>query len=147
MDSNCLFCKIVAGDIPCHKLYEDERVLAFLDIGPLSAGHTLVVPKHHAAALHDLPDEDAAAVGRVLPRLGKAVTQAVGIEAYNVLQNNGAPAGQVVMHVHLHIIPKPAEAPRTGGPPGSGLGIHWPGGKLEPDQAKPLIEKITAALG
>ncbi len=124
-------------------------MLAFLDLGPLSPGHTLVIPKRHAKRLDDLPDEDAAAVGAVLPRLGRAVCQATGIQAYNVLQNNGEPAGQVVMHVHFHIIPKPTDAPRTGGTPGSpgsGLGIGWPAGKLDDQTAKALVQKITAAL-
>jgi histidine triad (HIT) family protein len=156
MDRDCIFCKIATGQIPCHKLYEDQRVLAFLDLGPLSHGHTLVIPKHHAVTLGDLPDEDAAAVGAVLPRLGRAVCRATGTQSYNVLQNNGEPAGQVVMHVHFHIIPKPPappappvppDTPRTDTGPGSGLGIGWPAGKLGSDDAKKLIEKILAALG
>ena len=155
MDPNCIFCKIVAGQIPCHKLYEDDWVLAFLDLGPLSAGHVLVIPKHHAVQLDELPSEDAAAVGAVLPRIAKAVSQATGTDAYNVLQNNGKPAGQVVMHVHFHLIPKPApttdhtttsSAPDSPGTPGSGLGIGWPAGKLDDDLAKAMVEKITAAF-
>jgi len=140
MDDPCIFCQIVAGDIPCHKLYEDARVLAFLDIEPLSRGHMLVIPKHHAVTLDRLPDEDAAAIGAVLPQLVRAVKSATGIEACNVLQNNGKPAGQLVMHVHFHIIPKLADAHN------SGLGIGWPAGKLGGDDAKVLIEQITAAL-
>lgn len=146
MDPNCIFCKIAAGQIPCHKLYEDERVLAFLDLGPLSAGHALVIPKHHAKELGDLPDADAAAAGAILPRLARAIAQATGHKACNVLQNNGEPAGQVVMHVHFHIIPKPADAPRSGGEPGSGLGLHWPAGKLDAEQARTLAQKIIAAI-
>jgi len=147
MDPNCIFCKIVAGQIPCHKLYEDDRVLAFLDVGPLSMGHALVIPKHHAVQLDGLPKEDAAAIGAVLPTLAKAVSQATGISHYNVLQNNGEPAGQVVMHVHFHLIPKPDDAPRTGGGHGTGLGIGWPTGKLDQAQAQSLVEKITKTLG
>ncbi len=156
MDPNCIFCKIVAGDIPCHKLYEDDRVLAFLDVGPLSVGHVLVIPKHHAMQLDELPSEDAAAIGAVLPRLAGAVSAATGTDAYNVLQNNGEAAGQVVMHVHFHLIPKPDDAPGPldspdspgpPGSPGSGLGIDWPAGKLDQDVAKALVEKITAGLG
>jgi histidine triad (HIT) family protein len=141
MDSNCIFCKIVAGQIPCHKLYEDDRVLACLDLGPLSVGHALVIPKHHAVTLDELPSEDAAAIGTVLPRLAKAVSKVTGTEAYNVLQNNGEPAGQVVMHVHFHLIPKPTPAS-----PGSGLGIGWPAGTLDQDVAADLVEKITDSL-
>jgi histidine triad (HIT) family protein len=147
MDENCIFCKIAAGEIPCHKLYEDGRVLAFLDLGPLSMGHVLVIPKRHAVTVGDMADEDAAAVGAVLPRLARAISEATGCDAYNVLVNIGAPAGQLVMHVHYHIIPKPADAPRSGGDPGSGLGLKWPAGKLDSDEAKTLVEKITAAIG
>ena len=133
-----IFTKIIDGEIPCHKIYEDEHVLAFLDIGPLSEGHTLVIPKERKAALHELSDESAAAIGRVLPRLCRAVMQATGAEAYNVLQNNGAAAHQAVLHVHFHIIPKFAE---------SGLGMTWSAGKLEDRQASQLVEKLRAALG
>ncbi len=159
MDTTCIFCKIIAGQIPCHKLYEDDRVLAFLDLGPLADGHVLVIPKYHAVQLDELPSEDAAAVGAVLPKLAKAVSRATGTEAYNVLQNNGEAAGQVVMHVHFHLIPKPVPTtadPRLSdstdstdspGSPGSGLGIGWPAGKLDQDAAAALVEKITAELG
>ncbi len=146
MDPNCIFCKIAAGDIPCHKLYEDEQVLAFLDLGPLAAGHALVIPKHHAQTLGELPDEDAAAIGRVLPRLSKAIAQATGCDAYNVLLNIGKCAGQEVMHVHFHIIPKPEDAPPISREPGTGLGLTWPADTLDNDEAKTLVQKITAAL-
>ncbi len=160
MDPNCIFCKIAAGQVPCHKIYEDGRVLAFLDLGPLSAGHALVIPKHHAKELGDLPDDDAAAVGKVLPRLARAIARATGTRAYNVLINIGEPAGQVVMHVHYHIIPKPIDAPAPGiapgsapapgsasiGQPGTGLGLHWPAGKLDPDAAGTLAKKICSVM-
>ena len=106
--SDTIFGKILRGEIPCHKLYEDERVLAFLDVGPLSAGHALVIPKEAVSTLDQLSDESAAAIGRVLPRLARAIMRATGTEDYNVLQNNGSAAHQVVMHVHFHIIPKPS---------------------------------------
>lgn len=147
MDPNCIFCKIAAGQIPCHKLYEDDRVLVFLDLGPLATGHALVIPKHHAKELGDLPGDDAAAVGKVLPRLARAISEATGTKAYNVLINIGEPAGQVVMHVHYHIIPKPNDASSSGGQAGSGLGLHWPADKLDPEAAKTLAQKIIAAIG
>src|SRR5512140_3485919 len=93
-----IFDKILAGDIPCHRVHEDEHVLAFLDINPLSLGHTLVIPKERAAFLHELSDQSSAAIGRVLPRLCRAVMHASGATAYNVLQNNGASAHQAVAH-------------------------------------------------
>ena len=101
-----IFSKILAGDIPCHKVYEDDKVFAFLDIVPMSEGHTLVVSKEEAPTLDKLSDESAAAIGRVLPRLSRAVLRATGATDFNLLQNNGPSAFQEVMHVHFHIIPK-----------------------------------------
>lgn len=131
-----IFDKILAGDIPCHRVYEDEQVFSFLDIAPLSHGHTLVIPKERKAHLHQLSDESAAALGRVLPRLCHAVLNATGATAYNVLQNNGEPAHQAVMHVHFHIIPRYSD---------SGLGIDWQPGKLEDDPSE-LLGRLHAAL-
>ena len=136
--SETIFDKIIAGEIPCWKVYEDEYVLAFLDIGPLSYGHTLVIPKERKAFLHELSDEASAAIGRVLPRISRAVLEATGATAYNILQNNGTEAHQVVMHVHFHIIP------RRGG---TGLDIPWPVGHLDDGRAKELLQRIHAALG
>lgn len=133
-----IFAQIIRGEIPCHRVYEDERVLAFLDIFPLSLGHTLVIPKEPVATLDQLSDDAAAAIGRVLPRLARAVLRATGASAYNVLQNNGAAAHQAVMHVHFHIIPKHTD--------GSGLGIEWQPGKLDPRRAQALAAGIAAAL-
>ncbi len=132
-----IFDKILAGEIPCYRLYEDEHVLAFLDVGPLSRGHTLVIPKERKAHLHEMSDEAAAAIGRVLPRLSRAVLAATGATAYNVLQNNGAAAHQAVMHVHFHIIPKLG---------GEGLGIGWDAASLDAGAAAELVASITAAL-
>jgi histidine triad (HIT) family protein len=125
-----VFQKILRGELPCHRVYEDERVLAFLDIFPLSEGHTLVIPKEPAVTLADLSDESAAAIGRVLPRLCRAVVRATGASAYNVLQNNGAAAHQAIEHVHFHIIARHAD--------GSGLGVGW--------RPRPLDEQRGAAL-
>ena len=136
--SETLFTRIIRGEIPCHRVYEDAQVLAFLDVGPLSEGHTLVIPKEAAATLDQLSDESAAALGRVLPRLCRAVMKATGATAYNVLQNNGAAAHQAVFHVHFHIIPKPSET--------TGLGIGWPAGKLDQTAAVDLADKIRAAM-
>ncbi len=133
-----IFTKIIDGEIPCHKVYEDEHILAFLDIGPLSKGHTLVIPKERKAALHELSDESAAAIGRVLPRLCRAVMKATGAEAYNVLQNNGSAAHQAVPHVHFHIIPKFSDA---------GLQLTWKAGILDDAGAKRLADQMRASLG
>jgi histidine triad (HIT) family protein len=134
-----IFKKIIAGEIPCHKVYEDEWVLSFLDIGPISVGHTLVIPKEPAEKLHQLSEESAAAIGRVLPRIAKAVLAVTGTSDYNILQNNGVAAHQAVMHVHFHIIPKYTD--------GSGLGIGWKAGSLDNRQGAELAAKIVAELG
>lgn len=133
----CIFCKIVAGEIPCHRLYEDEHVLAFLDIGPLSRGHSLVIPKAHYETIDQMPPELAAACMAVVPRLSRAIVAATGARAWNVLQNNGKIAGQAVDHVHIHIIPRRED---------DGLGYRWPAGKLDADAAKQLVAAITAKL-
>jgi histidine triad (HIT) family protein len=132
-----IFDKILSGDIPSYKVYEDEHVLAFLDIGPLSEGHTLLIPKERKAQLHQLSDESAAAIGRVLPRLCRAVMRATGATAYNVLQNNGAEAHQVVMHVHFHIIPKIGD---------DGLGVIWRAKSLSEAPARDLLGRLQRAL-
>lgn len=130
-----IFDKILDGQIPCHRVYEDEHVLAFLDIGPLSEGHTLVIPKQRVAYLHELSDEQAAAIGRVLPRIARAVMKATGVDQYNVLQNNGPRAHQAVMHVHFHIIPRTDAR---------GLGVGWKPGEL--GDGAGLAAKIREAL-
>lgn len=136
--ADTIFQKIIDGEIPCHRIYEDEHVLAFLDINPLSAGHTLVIPKEPAERLEQLSDESAAAIGRVLPRLCRAIMKATGTANYNILQNNGSPAHQLVMHVHFHIIPKQAD--------GAGLGIGWQPRSLDPQKGAELARKISDAL-
>ena len=134
-----IFTKILRGDIPCHKVYEDEHVLAFLDIGPLSYGHTLVIPKEPAATLDQLSDDASAAIGRVLPRLCRAIKAVTGVEQFNVLQNNGPLAHQAVFHVHFHIIPKPSAD--------QGLGIEWPAGKIDPQEASELAAALNKEIG
>ena len=136
--SDTIFSKIIAGQIPCHKVYEDQRVLAFLDINPLSPGHTLVIPKEAKATLGELSDESAAAIGRALPRLCRAVMKATGATEYNILQNNGPGAHQVVLHVHFHIIPKLVD--------GRGLGIGWKTGPFDHTAGATLARSIAAAV-
>src|ERR1044071_9266542 len=131
-----VFAKILRGEIPCHRIYEDDAVLAFLDVNPLSRGHTLVIPKEQAETLDALSDDAAAAIGRVLPRIARAVLAATGARAYNILQNNGASAHQAVFHVHFHIIPKLDD--------GTGLGLGWKTGKLA--DGGELAKSIAAKL-
>jgi histidine triad (HIT) family protein len=136
--ADTVFGKIIRGEIPCHKVYEDDHVLAFLDINPLSHGHTLVISKEPAETLDQLSDEAAAALGRVLPRLCRAVVAVTGIGEYNVLENNGPGAHQAIPHVHFHIIPKPSSH--------EGLGIGWPLMTLNPKAGATLAREIAAAI-
>src|SRR5262249_52623723 len=136
--ADTIFGKIISGHIPCHKVYEDPQVLAFLDINPLSTGHTLVIPKEPAETLDQLSDDSAAALGRVLPRLCRAVIAATGVREYNVLENNGTGAHQAVSHVHFHIIPKPNSR--------DGLTIGWPARRLDRDAAAALARRIASAI-
>lgn len=153
-DPDCIFCRIVAGDIPCHRLYEDEHALAFLDVGPVSRGHCLLIPKAHAVELDDLLPGPAAALGKAMPGLVAAVKTATGCDGLNVLQNNGAAAGQAVMHAHFHLIPRYktlADPNLEDDAPESSSGhaefdFHWPAGRLGDGDAADLKAKIVAAL-
>lgn len=132
-----IFSKIIRGEIPCHKVYENEHVLAFLDIAPLSTGHTLLIPKQPAATLDALSDESAAALGLALPRVARAVLKATGAAAFNVLQNNGPEAHQAVFHVHFHIIPRVEHA---------GLGIIWNTRSIDHAAAASLAQRIASSI-
>ncbi|MFO0551848.1 MAG: HIT family protein [Polyangiaceae bacterium] len=138
--ADTIFGKILRGEIPCYRVYEDEHVLSFLDVFPLSRGHTLVIPKEPAVTLDELSAESGAAIGKVLPRICRAVRAATGCTGFNVLQNNGPVAHQAVMHVHFHIIPKYEDDPAAG------LGIKWPASKLDSAVAPALAQAIAAAL-
>lgn len=135
--ADTVFGKILRGEIPCHRIYEDDQVLAFLDVNPVSRGHTLVIPKEPAETVDVLSDEASAAIGRVLPRISRAVLAATGATAFNILQNNKPLAHQAVFHVHFHIIPKYED--------GTGLGIDWNAKKLDGGGAD-LAKAITANL-
>ncbi|MBN1788658.1 MAG: HIT family protein [Sedimentisphaerales bacterium] len=136
-ESDCIFCKIVAGTIPCTKIYEDEKVLAFLDIGPISEGHTLVITKEHFTKMDKCNSETLSAVVSVLPRITAAVSQAMQADGYNVLCNNGRAAGQLVEHIHFHIIPRKT---------GDGVFGRWPSFEYPQGKARELAEKICAKL-
>ena len=136
MTTPTIFDRILDGETPCHRVYENDLVLAFLDIMPLSPGHTLVIPKERKAHLHELSAASGAALGAALVHVSQAVLRATGAESYNVLQNNGAPAHQAVFHVHFHIIPRLGNR---------GLGIGWKAGELE--DGPNLAQAIRSELG
>lgn len=136
-DPNCIFCKIIAGQIPCHRLAEDEATLAFLDINPANPGHALVIPKNHAPNLIASTDEDLAAVMRTARRVATAIDQVVKPLGINLLQANGEGAAQSVFHLHMHIVPRAKD---------DELKMNW---GLKPGDHKELAalaEKIRAAL-
>ena len=135
--ASCIFCRIVRGDLPSERLYEDGHVLAFLDINPVSRGHLLVIPKKHYETLLDVPEEMDARLGAVLRRLGRAVMEATGATGFNCLQNNFAASGQMVFHSHWHIIPRFS---------GDGL-THWPHNRsIDAAAREAIAEAIRNAL-
>lgn len=104
--TDCLFCKIISGEIPCTKVYEDDTVLAFLDIHPVNIGHTLVIPKAHYTNLYETPDETLAHMAVIVKKLSIAIKSAVGADGINIEMNNDHVAGQIIFHTHIHIIPR-----------------------------------------
>jgi histidine triad (HIT) family protein len=136
-DPDCIFCRIVAGGIPCTELLSDDVALAFLDIGPLAEGHALLIPKAHYETLGAMPPDEAARLLGHLPALASAVTRATGCEGYNVLQNNGRVAHQFVPHVHFHIIPRN---------PGDEFHFNWPAGGYEAGRIEQIAEEIRSNL-
>ena len=137
-DDPSIFTMIIEGKIPSHKIYEDGEVIAFLDINPFSYGHTLVVPKEPARTLDQLSDKSAEAIGRVLPKISRAILEATGTKEFNILQNNGPNAYQSVFHVHFHIIPKFKD----------GSGLSWPfkTKSLSNEDASSLAKSISHLL-
>lgn len=136
-DPDCIFCRILADEIPSARVYEDEHAIAFMDLFPLAPGHTLLIPRDHHERLTDLPDETMAALGRVLPRLARAVMAATKAEGFNVFQTNGEVSGQDVPHVHFHVIPRAKD---------DGLGFRWNAGSYAEGEMDAWRAKIAAAL-
>ncbi len=149
--TDSIFSKIIRGEIDSHKIYEDDFVIAILDIGPLSEGHALVIPKEPAVTIDELSDNHAAALGRVLPRITRAIKKVTGASSINILQNNGKDAGQAVPHVHFHIIPRFKDRGENvqGSPSfknGPGLELNWNPGTLTPEEALELGKHIKRLL-
>ena len=103
---DCIFCKIAAGDIPSATLYEDDDFRVILDIEPASKGHALILPKNHSANLYELPDEEAGKVMKLAKKMATQMTEKLGCDGFNLVQNNGETAGQTVFHFHMHLIPR-----------------------------------------
>ena len=134
---DCIFCKIIRGEIPCAKLFENEDVIAFLDIAPARPGHTLILPKLHAATLFDLPPELGTAVVAAIQKVGTAVMEATGATGLNVFQNNFPAAGQAVPHLHWHLIPRHED---------DGLQLWEQGSYADASAMNAMAEGIKSAL-
>lgn len=130
-----IFARIIAGEIPCQRVFENEHVLALLDIRPLAEGHTLVLPKRTVARFEDLTSEEAAELGRQLVAIARKVVAATAAEGFNILLNDGQVAGQEVPHVHFHIVPRRA---------GDGLGYRWRPQQRSAEELNALAERIRA---
>lgn len=134
---NCIFCKIVRGEIPCAKIYEDSEILAFLDIMPVNKGHTLVIPKEHHETLVDIPAEKLKGLIGELYKITGAVVSATKADGFNVFMNNKKVAGQEVPHAHFHIVPRFE---------GDGISNKWPHKKYEEDEMQQYQSKIQNFL-
>lgn len=134
--SDCIFCKIIEGSIPSNKVYEDEHVVAFTDVAPLTKGHTLLIPKKHVQDLFEMPEEVAKNLYAAAPKVANAIKSAFNPKGLNTLNNNGTFAGQTVFHYHLHFIPRYDES--------DGFGMKWEVNKdgFTPDTLKAFAEEI-----
>ena len=132
-DENCIFCKLANGDIPTATLYEDDDFRVILDAGPAAKGHALIIPKEPYANLYELSDELAAKVLVLAKKMITKLTDILGCDGYNIVQNNGEAAGQTVFHFHLHMIPRYKD---------DGVGVTWKVGELKEEDKEELLAKI-----
>ena len=135
-NGDCLFCQIIAGQIPSTKVAESDNVIAILDINPVNPGHTLIIPKKHSTDLLDAGDEILKEMILFTKRVAQAVLGGLGYDAFNLELNNGQIAGQIIPHLHWHIVPRTAD---------DGL-KHWPGSKYEDGEAEKVAEKIREQI-
>lgn len=135
--ADCIFCRIVKGEIPCAKIYEDERVLSFLDIGPINPGHALVIPKKHYPTIFEIDVEDLKACIVTCQEVARAVFMTTAPAGLNLLQNNFRAAGQLVEHAHFHLIPRQAQ---------DGFLSSWPAKSYALGDMEKMLEKVKAAL-
>jgi len=132
-DPNCIFCKIIAGEIPANKVFEDDKFIAFLDIKPNNLGHTLLVPKNHHKNIFDLPNDLLEKLGKHIQIVAGAVLKGTEASGVNVGMNNGETAGQIIWHAHIHLIPRFS---------GDGL-VHW---KQKPDFGPDDFNRMAAKI-
>jgi len=134
---DCVFCKIIAGKVPCTKIYENDKVFCFLDINPVNKGHTLVLPKKHYEFLEEIPEDILCELIKMIKKVSKAATKSVNAPAFNLGLNNGKESGQFVPHAHFHIMPRFKN---------DGLKFDWPAGKYLDGEAESVAEKIKIEL-
>ena len=132
---NCIFCKIANGEIPAATLYEDADFRVILDLGPASKGHALILPKTQAANIYELSDELAAKAMVLAKKMATVMTEALECDGFNIVQNNGEPAGQTVFHFHMHLIPRYKN---------DGVGLTWTPGELTEEDKKEILAKVKA---
>lgn len=135
-DENCIFCKILAGEIPSTAVYEDDDFKAILDVNPAARGHVIILPKNHAANIYELPDEDASKIMIVAKKIATAIEKTYHCDGVNILQNNGEAAGQTVFHLHVHVIPRFK---------GDTVNIGWKQGDM-PEDLDAICKEIQAQL-
>ena len=135
--NDCLFCKIIAGEIPSTHIYEDAFVCAFLDIHPVQPGHTLIVPKVHAETLLEASHESLLGTMQAVQKIGGAIMSGLEVKGFNVFQNNGQVAGQSVFHLHFHIVPRY---------PDDGLAMSPHGAYASPSEVEAVAERIQGCL-
>ena len=131
---NCIFCKIANGEIPSKTLYEDADFRVILDLGPATKGHALILPKEHSDNLFELPEHTAAAAMKLAKKMATVMTEKLGADGFNLVQNNGEVAGQTVMHFHLHLIPRYE---------GDGQHITWKPGEMTQEELEEIKKQIT----
>lgn len=137
LDKDCIFCKIVRGEIPSFKVLEDDRTFAFMDINPINPGHALIVPKHHAPNIFETPDDWLAASMVTARRVARGVEAALKPHGMNIVQANGPGAAQSVFHLHIHVVPRAKD---------DGIKMNWGIRPGKMDEIKAIAEKIKAAL-
>lgn len=138
MQKDCIFCKIIAGDIPSSKVYEDEQVLAFLDITQVTPGHTLIIPKNHCRNLLDMTAETASQVFSIVPKLAQALMKTTGADGLNLINNSEEAAGQTVFHAHIHLLPRFVS--------GDGVDINFEQNQPNIEQLVQLANQIKEAI-
>lgn len=131
---DCIFCKLANGEIPANTLYEDDLFRVILDQAPATRGHALLIPKQHAENIYDIDDETAGRVFIVAKKMATRMTERLGCEGFNILQNNGTLAGQTVFHFHMHLIPRYSD---------DGQKLNWEPGKPEPEEMTEIVAHIT----